>query len=533
MKNENTGIRKYVNPVAFFPPAILLVIAAVIGLLFPEKLNTATSAALGFTVTNFSWFYTLGMILLIAFCLFIAFSKAGNVKLGGPDAKPSMSFMTWFAIALTSGMAIGTVFYGVAEPMTYFMNPPGFLGIDGGTAEAGEQSLRFTFLHWTLHPYAAYTTAGICMALMIYNAKRRFAVSSALYPLIGEKTNGSIGYLIDALAIFTMVAGIACSFGLGTMQIGDGFNYVFHTNFSSNGVYLIIILGMAAFYILAACSGLHKGITYISNLNMYIYYALLLFILVTGGFIFILNNTVSGVGAYLGNFIEDAFYLEPLQQTGWVGAWSIYYWAWWISACLITGLFLVKLAKGRTLRQFVLVNMLAPSLFGIIWFGIFGGAAINLDFNHGAGIAQALSDHGIQVALFALLKNLPLSLITSILGFLAIIFSFVTLAEGMTLTLADMTAAIGTEEGKSPVLLKVFWGGITGIIAFALLLSGGLSALQTGVIVCGIPILILMLFMVFGTLKALRHPETYDLVDAVPAEEKQIKNEKVATDISK
>lgn len=510
MEQPNKGLKKAINPVVFFPPAIILVIAVIIGIAFPKRFGEAANQALSFSLSKFSWFYTLGVVLLILFCIWVAFSKYGNIRLGGPKAKPTLSFVSWFAIALTSGMAIGIVFYGVAEPMTYFNTPPGYLGIEGGTAAAGEQALRYTFLHWTIHPYAIYTSAGICMAFMYYNGKRDFKVSSALYPLLGEKTDGIIGHLVNALAIFTMVAGIGTSFGLGAMQIGDGINYVFNTEFSSIGLWLFIIFAMAAIYITAACSGLHKGIKFISEANMYIFYALMAIVLVTGGSFFILNNTISGIGAFLGGFIEDAFYLEPLKQSGWVGAWSIFYWAWWLSASLIVGLFLVKLAQGRTIRQFIIVNMVAPSLFAIAWFGIFGSASINLEFFKGIALSEEIANGGIQISLFALLNHLPLAPITILLGFLAIVFSFVTLAESMTLTLADMTSA-SNGATKSPVLLKIFWGGITGLIAFALLLSGGLQALQTSVIVCGIPVLLVLLCMVFSMIKALVYGDKYDL----------------------
>ena len=508
MDKTNKGIKKYINPIVFFPPSILLVIACFIGFFWPEKLGAAANAALEFTTDKFSWFYTLGTIILIVFCFWIAFSKFGKIRLGGPNAKPTMSTATWFAVTLVAGIAIGIVYYGVGEPMTYFMEPPGFLGIEGGTAEAGEQALRYTYLHWTVHTYAIFTCAGVCMAFAFYNSKRKFRVSSGLYPLLGEKVNGPIGNLIDALAIFTMVGSIGCSLGLGAMQLGDGFNYLNGSHYDSLILWVSIIAGFAVIYITSACTGLHRGITWLSHTNTVIFFGMMVFILLTGGTIFILDNSVSALGAYIGNFIEDAFYLEPLKQTGWVADWSVFYWAWWLSASLIIALFFVKLAKGRTIREFVFMNLLAPCLFGIAWFGIFGSSAINLQF-HGADIYGPMTEYGIQVSIFALLNELPLSGITNIFAFIMVTISFVTLADSMTLTLSDMTKAEDRE--KAPIPLKIFWGTITGLLAIVLLISGGLNALQTATIVCGVPVLVVQLFMAYGMVKVVRNPEKYNL----------------------
>ncbi|MDL2260228.1 BCCT family transporter, partial [Deltaproteobacteria bacterium OttesenSCG-928-K17] len=244
---------------------------------------------------------------------------------------------------------------------------------------------------------------------------------------------------------------------------------------------------------------------------VYMYVGLVLFVLLTGGTIFILNNTLSGIGAYLDGFIADTFYLEPIKRTGWVGGWTIFYWAWWLTAAPIVGLFLVKLSQGRTIRQFMLMNMLAPSLFTFLWFGVFGSAAINMEFFGGIKLSEEIASQGIQVALFALLKNLPFGTVTMLVGLSMIVVSFITMADAMTLALADMTAA-NYGEGGSPVILKIFWGGMMGLIALALLLSGGLQALQTSVVVCGVPILFVQLCMAVAFVKAMVGKKQYDLV---------------------
>ena len=434
--------------------------------------------------------------------------------MGGKDAKPDMPFFTWFAIALTSGIAIGIVYWGVAEPLTNLMSPPGFTGWEAGSADAAEGALKFNFLHWGLHPYGIYTAAGLCCAFIIMNGKRRFSLTSTLYPLLGDKCEGIWGKVVSALCIFAILGGMGTSLGFGVSQFGVGVNYVFGTNFSDAFLAIFFIGVLVICTIGASCSGLHKAITHVSNANMYIYFALMIWAFIFGGTMFILNNTTSAIGQYLAFIIPESFYLEPVKATGWVSGWSIFYWAWWLSFAPIVGLFLIKLAKGRTIRQFVLVNLVAPTIFAIAWFGIFGSSAINFQMN-GAAIYDAISEWGSSVALFAYVDNLPLTPVLYVLVFLAIIFSLLTLSESMTLTLADMSIKpeyLGDDEVKSsPASIKVFWGILMGAVAFVLLISGGLGALQTSSVVCGLPILLVQLIWAGAYIKSMRQRSRYDL----------------------
>lgn len=513
MNKKGNLIQKIDKP-TFLLPAILLVIAVAIGVAAPDAFGAATNWAFKFTTTNFSWLYAIGGSLLVIFCLWAGFSKYGNIKLGGKDAEPEMSFFSWFAIALTSGIAIGIVYWGVAEPIYNLTSPPGFTGWEANSPDAAEGALKYVFLHWGLHPYSIYTAAGLCCAFMFWNGKRKFQVSSSLYPLMGDKADGIWGKLINSLCIFAIIGGIGTSLGFGVSQVSTGINYVFGTNFTDTALAAFVIGGMAVFYITAACTGLHKGIKLVSSANMYIYFALMIWAFIFGGTLFILNNTSTAVGQYLALIVPQSFYLEPVKQTGWVGGWTIFYWAWWFSFAPIVGLFLIKLAKGRTIRQFVLVNMIAPTIFAIAWFGIFGSSAMKFELS-GISIAAELAEWGSSAALFAYVKHLPLTPFLYVLVFGAIVFSFVTLAESMTLTIADMTTKeeylVEGEEQSSPILLKVFWGVLMGLIAFTLLFSGGLSALQTASIVCGLPILVLQLFMAAAYIKSMKNHSIYDM----------------------
>ncbi|CAH2214593.1 BCCT family transporter [Tepidibacter aestuarii] len=513
---ENKGTTNIVNKQVFWPPAILLVAVVLFGVISPKSLGAAASYAFNFCITYFSWFYALGMSILFVFVIWAGFSKYGNIILGGPEAKPDMSFFTWFAIALTSGIAIGIVFYGVAEPLGNYTNPAPFMGLIPRSAEAAEGALRTVYLHWALHPYATYTSFGLCIAFLHYNGKKSFKISTGLYPLLGNKVNGLAGNLIDALCIFSIVAGIGTSLGVGAMQLAGGLGYTTGIAFESMVlVWFAIIAAMAVFYTVAACTGLHKGITVISNLNVYIYFALLIWVFIFGPTLYILNNTTSALGDYLSTMLAQSLYLEPALQTGWVGGWTIFYWSWWLAFAPMVGLFLVKLAKGRTIKEFVLVNFFAPAVFAVVWFGVFGSASIFMEHFQGISISGEISKLGVEVAMFAFLKNLPLPGLLTVLGFLAIIFSFVTLAESMTLTLANMTSASyesNKNEQDAPNILKIFWGALMGGIAFILLMSGGLKALQTAVVVCGLPILLLELIMCVGYIQCMKNAENYDVV---------------------
>ena len=513
---QKTSLLDKVNLRSFLAPAILMVIAACVGIFAPTALGNAASAALNFTITKFGWFYVLGSTLLLILSIAVCFTKFGSIRLGGEDAKPEFSTLTWFSITLTSVIAIGIVFYGVAEPMTNFNAPAAFLGLEGGSAEAAEAALPYTLLHWGLHPYGIYAGTALCFAFMYWNAKRKFAVSSALYPVLGDKADGKIGDWINAVTIFCVIGGVATGFGLGIMQFTSGLSFVTGKDFNNNISYIILIVIFAAVYILSACTGLHKGIAIISNLNTWIYIFLLGFFFIVGGPVFILNSAVSSVGQYIDILPVQSFYLEAAQQTGWVGSNTVFYLAWWLAFAPIMGLFLIKLAKGRTIREFVIMNLFAPVLFAIIWFAVFGGSAIRHQLMGSMAIWETIQDKGIQAALFVFFEQYPLAAVTSVLGLIAIALSFITNAEANVLTVAEMTAKTEAKDNSdaqkaSPHWLKVFWGVLMAAVAFALLQSGGLSALQTSVIVCALPILVLTIFMVYALLKTIGDYEKYDL----------------------
>jgi glycine betaine transporter len=521
MASENTPIGSLLNWQVFGPPAVLLVLVLAIGLAVPDAFGAGAEWAREFTLEHFSWFYALGSAALLAFCFWAGFSRFGSIRLGGPRAKPELSIFRWWAISICAGIAIGIVFYSVGEPITHYLEPPPFLGVEPGSLAAGESALRYTFLHWSFHPYGLYVSAGICIAFAFYNTKRPFRVSSSLFPLVGHRSEGVLGHWIDGLAVFAIVGGVGTSLGFGTMQIGGGLEFLWGVE-PTPVVWLGIIVALTAVYTVSSYTGLQRGIRFLSENNIRLYLVLMAFVLVTGPTLHILNSTVTALGDYLSNVVAMSLHLDPMAGSGWARDWSIVYWAWWLAYAPIVGLFLVRLAYGRTIREFVLVNLIGPALFAFVWFGIFGNAAIYLEHFKDAGIGEIVAEHGIEVSLFALFQNLPYATVTIVLGVAAVAISFVTLADSMTSTIASMTTrgyGESMEEREAPAPMKIFWGVGMGLLSFLLLITGGARALQSSVIVCALPILVLQIAMVVAYCKAMFDLKTYDIVGTNPEDD--------------
>lgn len=541
--NENEKRKKnligLLNKRVFLPPAIVLVIAVGVGAIFPEQFGNGCNKVLAFITEQFGWLFTLGAIILFVFCIWAGFSKYGRIKLGGPKAKPTLSMFQWFAVSFTSSLAIGVSYWCVAEPMNYFMNPPEFLHIAGETAEAAKVAMRYSYLHWAVVPFGIYASAGIAIAFMFYNAKRPFKVSSALYPVLGEKTEGIIGNGVDSLAIFAMVGGIATSLGLGTMQIAGGLNHLFGMD---TGIWTltVIVIVMTVFYTIIATTGVHKGIKHVGTFNMYLYFALLLFVFFFGPTRTIIENIITATGDFVHNFIPLATNLDPIEQTGFHESWTTFYWAWWLAFAPLTGLFMVRLAKGRTVRQFVAVNLIAPSVFIVIWFGTWGTTGMMSDLTGGTNIGERIMELGNEYAIFELLSHYPMAFVTGILFLILVALNFNTQAEAVAYTLSSMTTVGFDKDGNEkepPKTVTVFWGVGMGLLTLILLYTGGeqsFQALQTSVVVCGLPIILLQIWMAYAYWKGMRKVKELDKVgsfDEIIIDDSQ--SDKISADCTK
>lgn len=508
-----------INKRTFLAPAIFFIIVLIIAFVFPTQFADAMNTALNWSLSSLGWVWLLSASFFLLVLLWLAFGKAGNIRFGGKDAVPDLPTWKWFCIVLTSGMAAGCCYYGVTEPLSFFLSPPAFSGAEAGSAVAAEQSLRYVFLHWCLHPYAIYTIPSIAVGFMYWNGKRRFSLGAGLYPFFGAKADGRISDWTNALALAGIMGGCTTVIGLSSDQLVVGLKYVTGWEISADVLAVIICLIFVVPAILAAVSGLHKGIALISTTNMYIYIFICATALLLGGNAkFVIDNTVSSIGQYFQFAVGQSLYLEPAQQTGWVSGWTIFYFAWWLVACPLVGLFQVKMAKGRTLREFILVNMLAPCIFAVAWFGFIGSSAIKMVLDGNTELVDVFQTLGSSGSLFAWMKQLPFSGVICIAGFLAVLFSVITCFESQIMTATDLclnqnevdTSDISGNK-KASVVMKIFWGVIVCGMGFALRYSkGGLNSVKTSSVIIAIPTTVLVIALAFAAIKIFRNPEKYD-----------------------
>ncbi|MED1954008.1 BCCT family transporter [Brevibacillus centrosporus] len=477
--------------------SLIIVLAIVsVGVISPTLFAQAASKILTLTTTNFGWFYLIVTLGFLAFCLFLAFSKYGQITLGEEDDEPEFSLPTWFAMLFSAGMGIGLVFWGVAEPISHYFSPPA--GVAGQTPEAAQTAMRFAFFHWGLHPWAIYAVIALCLAYFQFRKGSKGLISSTFYPLLGDRVNGPIGKGIDVLAIIATAFGVATSLGLGTLQINGGLAHLFGLP-SNPTVQIIIIAVITVLYLLSSTSGLDKGIKFLSNTNLVLALSLLLLTLFMGPTAFLFDTFTTTLGSYLNNLISMSLRLTPFTQGTWVANWTLFYWAWWISWAPFVGTFIARVSKGRTIKEFVICVMLVPSLLSFIWFSVFGGTALHLEMFDQAPIGSAVHQD-ISTALFLALEQLPLGQILSFVALFLITVFFITSADSATFVLG-MLSSEGNLHPTNRV--KITWGILQSATAVVLLLSGGLEGLQTASIVAALPFAVIMVLMCYSLLKAL------------------------------
>jgi glycine betaine transporter len=443
----------------------------------------------------------------LVFVIYLAFSRYGKIKLGGPDDEPEFGNFAWFAMLFQAGMGIGLVFWGVAEPVFHNHDPP--LGLaKAGTPEAANLALQTAFFHWTLHPWAMYATIGVAVAYFSYRrGMANLQISTVFRPLIGDRVDGPLGKAIDVLAILATLFGVAVSLGLGTLQIAAGLNKVFGLP-DGIGMMLIIIAVTAIAYMLSASTPIDKGVNILSQASMYLAFLLLVYFLVVGPTLLQLNTFTQELGVYLANLVPQSLRMSAFDagEAEWLGSWTIFFWATWIAWGPYVGAFIARISRGRTIRQFVIGVLVGPSLFSMIWFSVFGAAGIQLDNQTNGALGKTVLNEGAAVALFEFLGNYPLALLTSLVALFLVYIFFVAGADAGTIVLGSMSAG-GVLNPK--VAIKLTWGLIMAALAAALLLAGGggaeaLSGLTNGAILAATPFGILMVPMCYGLYKTLK-----------------------------
>ncbi|AUJ26823.1 glycine/betaine ABC transporter permease [Virgibacillus dokdonensis] len=488
----------------FYISAIAAVLFIIWGII-PEdvlpnaNLDNVTNTIQTFLVDEFGWFYLLSATSFVIFAIYLIFSKYGNIKLGRPGDKPEYNYLTWFAMLFSAGMGIGLVFWGAAEPLSHFHDPP--FGAEE-TNDAAKTAMQYSFFHWGIHPWAIYATLALALAYFKFRKQAPGVVSAILEPLFGDRIKGLWGTSIDFIVVFATIFGVSTSLGLGAIQISGGLSYV--TGLESTITLQLIIIGIVTvLYMTSAMTGLNRGIKYLSNANLALAVLLMLFVLVLGPTNFIMNYFTTTLGSYVQNLPSMSLRMTPFNEENstWLNNWTFFYWAWWIAWAPFVGTFIARVSRGRTIREFVLGVLLVPTIFGALWFSVFGGSSIHLETTQGANIMQSINEFGEETALFAVLEHFPIGTFISILAILLICTFFITSADSATFVLGMQTTGGSLDPANS---VKFIWGIIQSSAAAVLLWQGGLNALQTASIIAAFPFAIIMILVIISLVKSFR-----------------------------
>lgn len=483
------------SQIVFYVSLVIVSLIAIGGLFFSEDFGIFASKLMSFLTTNFGWMYLLSMFVFVIVSLMLAFSKYGKIKLGPDDSVPEFSTKSWFAMLFGAGMGIGLVFWGVAEPISHFVNPP---NMTPGSPEAVSFALRASFKHWGFHPWANYAIIGLALAYFQFRKGYPGLISSIFVPIIGKKgAEGPIGKTIDVLAVFATVAGVATSLGLGTMQINSGMNYVFGLPITPM-VQVGIIAVITVLYIWTAVAGIEKGIALLGDINLFLAGGLLLLCFIIGPKLIMLNGLAEGLGQYLNNFVYDSLHLNVSGDNSWINGWTVFYWAWWIAWAPFVGSFIARISKGRTVREFVMGVIIAPAIASFVWFAVFGGMGIDMISKMGMDALSKLPANP-ETALFIVYQQYPLAAVLSGLTLLLLCTFFITSANSATFVLGMFTSNGDLNPSNKK---KIIWGLVQSLLATALLLAGGLKPLQTASLAAAFPFVFIMLVACVSIFKA-------------------------------
>lgn len=509
---DNTQIMglDFHNPV--FPLSALAILLFIIyALVYPDAANTHLGLAKNWSIEHFDWLFMIAGNVFVVFCLVLICLPLGRIRLGGKDAKPEYTRTSWFAMLFAAGMGIGLMFWSVAEPVAYYTDWYGTpLNAPAGTPEGASAAMGATMFHWGLHPWAIYGVVALSLAFFSYNKGLPLTLRSAFYPILGEHTRGWAGHIIDILAVLATIFGLATSLGFGATQAAGGLAYLFDIP-NTIGTQLAIIVVVTVIALFSVWRGIDGGVKLFSNINMVIAAALLLFVIVAGPTLMILT----GIGT---TAMDYASHLLPLSN--WIGrdddiwyhGWTIFYWAWWISWSPFVGMFIARVSRGRTVREFLIAVLLVPTLVTLVWMSAFGGTALYQAANGVGELANGISD--VSLAMFHMLEQLPMTSITSTLAIILVLVFFITSSDSGSLVIDNITAGGKTDAPKGQ---RVFWATLEGVIAGVLLYGGGstaLSALQAGAVATGLPFTLVLLLMCFSLYKGL-HKE-WQQINAAP-----------------
>jgi choline/glycine/proline betaine transport protein len=484
-----------VNGPVFFTSAIIVIITITLTLLFKDKAEQHFTEIQAFVANKAGWFFILSVNVFLVFMIYLAFSKYGQIRIGGQTAKPEFKTLSWFAMLFSAGMGIGLLFWSISEPIYHYLSPP---MAAGETAEAAKEAMKFTFLHWGFHAWAIYALVGLSLAYFTYSRGLPLTIRSVFYPFLGDKIYGRIGDAIDIFAVLATLFGLATSLGLGVQQIAAGLNHLFGID-SGVMTQVILIGGITLIATISVVLGVDKGVRVLSEWNMRVAVVFLLIVLILGPTIFIFKSFVQNTGNYLSSILEISTWTESYTGTNWQNAWTTFYWGWWIAWSPFVGMFIARISKGRTIREFILGVLLVPSIVTFFWISAFGSTAINEAILGNDTIVNAVNDN-VATALFVFLEDYPFAFILNIIAIILIAGFFVTSSDSGSLVVDSLTTG-----GKidAPVGQRIFWAVVEGSVAAVLLIGGGLQALQTATIVTGLPFAIILIVMCFSLYKGL------------------------------
>jgi choline/glycine/proline betaine transport protein len=500
----DTNIVKWgfdIHPVVF--PVALAIIAVFIAvtILLGDQAASAYTAIFNFVNGTFGWFYILAVNIFIITILYFAFGKYGGIRIGGVEAEKEFDDFSWMAMLFSAGMGIGLMFFSVSEPLYYFQNVPGFFGAEAQSGAAASAAMAQTFFHWGFHPWAIYGLVGLGLAFFSFNRGLPLTFRSIFWPLLGERIYGWPGHIIDLVTVFATLFGLATSLGLGVAQVNTGLSYVGGDLLGLVSIptgtipQVILIAGITAIATASVAAGLDGGVKRLSTLNLYLMLALLGFLLVVGPTVYIFGAWVEGLGAYFGNFLALSFFTGTMGAGGsTVTAWTVFYWGWWIAWSPFVGMFIARISKGRTVREFVLGVLFLPALFSFVWLSTFGGSALFVQLQGAGGILELYNAQGQTIAMFAMLEQFPLGALTGLLATALVITFFVTSSDSGSLVIDHLTSG-----GKHdvPKTQRIFWAVTEGAVAAILLYGGGLNALQTAAITTGLPFAVILCLMCY------------------------------------
>ncbi|MBE8167056.1 MAG: BCCT family transporter [Shewanella sp.] len=493
---KSSRFRVSINRPVFFGSTLSILLLICYVSLFPTNASEYFAYLQNQIILNASWYYVAVVAIILFSVAFLGLSRYGDIKLGPDHSEPEYSFPAWFAMLFSAGMGIGLMFFGVGEPVMHFLSPP--TG-DPGTILAAKEAMNITFFHWGLHAWAIYAIVALILAFFGYRHGLPLTLRSALYPIIGDRIYGVTGHIVDIFAILGTVFGVATALGYGVLQVNSGLHYLFDIQVSTT-VQVWLIIGITCLATLSVVSGLDKGIKILSQANLGLALLLVVFVVTLGPTSILLQLFVQNTGSYLSDIIDKTFNLYAYKPTEWMGGWTLFYWAWWLSWSPFVGMFIARISKGRTIRQFVCGVLFVPTLLTFIWMTVFGNSAIDMIMNQGATELGTVVQNDVSLALFKFLEHFPFSNFLSFVAIIMVVLFFVTSSDSSAMVL-DMLSSGG--DSNTPIWQRVFWSSLIGVVALILMLVGGLKALQTATIMTALPFSMILLVSIYGLFKAL------------------------------